>query len=106
MAPNLGVVHISPCSKEVVAEITGDPVWEERAAAAWRHGQQSISDGTLVLDGKAPRPRGSQDESEATAFGRGEDAPSQWLVAWPTAFRLETLRKWQTDDVSKYTRVL
>ena len=89
-----------------LAELTGNPVWRQRAAAAWRHGQQGISDGTLALDGKAPRPRGSQDESESTAFGPHEDAPSQWLVAWPTAFRLETLRRWQTRDVHQFTRVL
>ena len=89
-----------------LSELTGNPVWRQRAAAAWRHGQQGISDGTLVLDGKAPRPRGSQDESNSTAFGWHEDAPSQWLVAWPTAFRLETLRRWQAGDAHRFSRVL
>lgn len=89
-----------------LARLTGNPMWSERAAAIWRHGQQYISDGTYVLDGKAPRPRGSQDESNGTAFGGHEDAPSQWLVAWPTAFRLETLRAWQTLSVEEYTRVI
>ena len=74
-------------------EKTGYALWKERAEAVWFHGQQYISDGTYVLDGKAPRPRGAQDEAVSTAFGKWMDSPSQWLVAWPAAFRLETLRK-------------
>ncbi|MGN0745423.1 MAG: hypothetical protein ACI4ML_01975 [Aristaeellaceae bacterium] len=76
-----------------LAQYTGHAAWAERARAIWRHGQQGISDGTLVLDGKAPRPVGSQDESAGTAYGNEMNAPSQWLVAWPTAFRLEALRQ-------------
>ena len=90
-----------------LSEITGDVRWTERAAAAWRHGQQCISDGDYVLDGKAPRPRGAQDESSATGgFGWFDDAPSQWLVAWPTAFRLEVMRKWLDESGRHFTRVL
>lgn len=75
-----------------LSEYTGNAEWLERAHAIWVHGQQCISDGTLVVDGKLPRPRGSQDESAATAYGEKANATSQWLVAWPTAFRLEELR--------------
>ena len=89
-----------------LAELTGNPMWTQRAAAIWRHGQQVISDGTLVVDGKDPRPRGSQDEGGGSAFGQHADCLSQWLVAWPNAFRLETLRRWQTEDVHHYSRVL
>jgi len=99
-----GVFYINDLLE--LAQRTGNAMWIERAAGIWRHGQQYISDGTYVLDGKAPRPRGSQDEANSTAFGGYEDAPSQWLVAWPTAFRLETLRKWQTQSVEEYTRIL
>ena len=76
-----------------LCEKTGYSLWKERAEGIWFHGQQCISDGTYVLDGKAERPRGSQDEAVSTAFGKWMDSPSQWLVAWPAAFRLETLRK-------------
>lgn len=73
--------------------LTGNPEWKSRAREIWRHGQQCISDGDLVINGKDPRPRGSQDESvQLTISGWHENAPSEWLVAWPTAFRLEALR--------------
>ena len=75
-------------------EFTGDEQWRQRANGIWRHGQMCISDGTLVVDGKAPRPAGSQDESIAPSLSpHHENSPSQWLVAWPTAFRLEALRR-------------
>ena len=75
-------------------ELTGDEQWRQRANGIWRHGQMCISDGTLVVDGKAPRPAGSQDESIAPSLSpHHENSPSQWLVAWPTAFRLEALRR-------------
>jgi hypothetical protein len=76
-----------------LAQAVGNTQWHQRAGAIWRHGQLGISDGDLVLDGKAPRPIGSQDESCNYTYGYWEDSPTQWLVAWPTAFRLEALRK-------------
>ncbi len=76
-----------------LAGYTGDSAWEKRADAIWHHGMQCISDGDLVLGGKNPRPRGSQDESvQLTLSNWKENEPSEWLVAWPTAFRLEALR--------------
>lgn len=89
-----------------LSEVTGDGRWTERAAAAWRHGQQCISDGDYALDGKGPRPRGAQDESSATGFGWHDEEPSQWLVAWTTAFRLEVMRKWLDESGKHFTRVL
>ncbi|WP_138750811.1 hypothetical protein [Paenibacillus sinopodophylli] len=76
-----------------LAALTGHSQWHERAGAIWRHGQQGISDGDLRLDGKSPRPVGSQDESCNYTYGKSENTPTQWLVAWPAAFRLEALRK-------------
>lgn len=91
-----------------LAGLTGNPQWAERAAGIWRHGQMCISDGDYVLDGKASRPIGSQDESVSPGYGNGRwlDAPSQWLVAWPTAFRLESLREILPEDGARRGRLL
>lgn len=89
--------HIDPYALSFVipwlklAEITGDDVWRERALAAWANGCIGVSDGSLVVMGK-PRPAGSQDEGYLhTRWGNTFNV-SQWLVAWPTAFRLGALR--------------
>ncbi|MBQ4322729.1 MAG: hypothetical protein IJC19_02180, partial [Clostridia bacterium] len=80
-------------------EITGNKQWKERAVAFWCNACQGISDGTLFLN-KRLRPAGSQDEAIFhTRWGRHTSAPfglSQWLPAWPCAFRLENLR-WHED---------
>ena len=80
-------------------EITGYKQWRERAIAFWCNACQGISDGTLFLN-KRLRPTGSQDEAVFhTRWGRHTSKPfslSQWLPAWPCAFRLENLR-WQKD---------
>ena len=80
-------------------EITGNVQWKERAIAFWCNSNQGISDGTMVINGRL-RPAGSQDEAIChTRWGRsstGPFSPTQWLAAWPCAFRLENLR-WHTD---------
>ena len=83
-----------------LSELTGDSQWREKAVAIWRNGSQLVSDGTLKINGLV-RPAGSQNEAYfecAWGFG-GNDAYNKasqsindWLVAWPGAFRLETLR--------------
>ncbi len=74
-----------------LAELTGHEIWRQRALAAWANGTIGISDGTLEVLGKR-RPAGSQDEGFFhTRWGRPWEV-SEWLVAWPGAFRLETLR--------------
>ncbi len=89
-----------------LAELTGNEQWKQRANGIWRHGQMCISDGDLVIDGKDPRPRGSQDEStELTLSTHWENEPSQWLVAWPTAFRLEALRRVLWEDGDRFGRI-
>ena len=80
-------------------EITGYKQWRERAIAFWCNACQCISDGTMYVNGRI-RPAGAQDEAIFhTRWGRHGVAPfgpSQWLPAWPCAFRLESLR-WHTD---------
>ena len=78
-----------------LAEITGKKQWHERGMALWCAASQLISDGTLCIRGKV-RPAGSQDEAVfQTRWGRPllpPFNPSEWLVMWPCAFRMETLR--------------
>ena len=80
-------------------ETTGAIQWRERAQALWYGGNQCISDGTFVVNGRM-RPAGGQDEAIFhTRWGRAfvpPFMPSQWLPAWPCAFRLENLR-WCSD---------
>lgn len=80
-------------------ELTGFVQWRERAVAFWCNACQCISDGTQYINGRI-RPAGAQDEAIFhTRWGRhGVEpfGPSQWLPAWPCAFRLENLR-WHTD---------
>ena len=80
-------------------ELTGDIQWRERAQALWCNASQCVSDGTLVVNGRL-RPAGGQDEAIFhTRWGRSfvpPFMPSQWLPAWPCAFRLENLR-WCSD---------
>lgn len=78
-------------------ELTGNIQWKERAAAMWCAACQGISDGTMYVNGRL-RPAGSQDEAYFhTRWGRygvKPQYPSQWLPAWPCAFRLENLRRY------------
>ena len=80
-------------------EYTGFVQWREKAILFWCNACQCISDGALVVNGRI-RPAGAQDEAVFhTRWGRyGVPAfsPSQWLPAWPCAFRLENLR-WLKD---------
>ena len=80
-------------------ELTGNIQWRERAQALWYGANQCISDGTLVVNGRL-RPAGGQDEAIFhTRWGRSyvpPFMPSQWLPAWPCAFRRENLR-WCED---------
>jgi len=89
-----------------LSELTGDPQWKQKAVATWKNGCQLISDGTLEVNGLL-RPRGSQNEAYYEAdwnFANAADGQqgqrhriNQWLVAWPSAFRLETLRHLPAD---------
>ncbi len=76
-------------------EITGNIQWKERGLCLWYGGTRLISDGTLCISGRV-RPAGSQDEAVFhTRWGRPGLAPfnpSNWLVMWPCAFRMEVIR--------------
>lgn len=75
-----------------LAAITGNHLWKERGQAIWANGMIGVSDGNLMVLGKS-RPVGSQDEGFFhTRWGHPPFSTSEWLVAWPTAFRLEVLR--------------
>ncbi len=78
---------------------TGNPVWKERAAAAWAHTSTGVSDGSLRLNGKL-LPAGAQYEGFQHArtrrvFGNRQGFGTEWLCAWCTAFRLWTLQHWK-----------
>ena len=74
-----------------LAELTGNSQWAERAEAIFNNSTQMISDGTLKVHGKI-RPLGSQDEGMMhTRWGKEAYSVSQWLVAWPCAFRLQNM---------------
>lgn len=85
-----------------LTKLTGDSQWKEKAIAIWNNGCQLISDGTLVINGRV-RPVGSQNEAYLQSHWNWDAAPhfdriNSWLVAWPGAFRLETLRKLDAID--------
>ncbi|MBR5174576.1 MAG: hypothetical protein IKW89_01450 [Bacteroidales bacterium] len=80
-----------------LAELTGDSQWKEKALAIWKCGNQLVSDGTLTVNGHV-RPAGSQNEAYfecSWGFSSGDNGHriNNWLVAWPGAFRLETIRR-------------
>ena len=81
-----------------LAELTGNDVWRQKALAVWTNGCQLISDGSLEVNGLV-RPVGGQNEaffncSWGHSWGNSDKSRmNNWLVAWPGAFRLETLRK-------------
>jgi hypothetical protein len=83
-----------------LANLTRNGIWRERALAAWANGMSGVSNGDLMVLGKR-RPAGSQDEGFCNTRWLYPWSVSQWLVAWPTAFRLETLRlapNWRLFD--------
>jgi hypothetical protein len=89
--------HLDPYGVKFVnawlelAQLTGNPVWQQRARAIWTQGLHGVADGTTPLSG-ITWPAGAQNEAAfQTWFGTRNDL-SEWFVAWPTAFRLETLR--------------
>lgn len=75
-----------------LGEKTGQIRWIERAKAIWKNGCQHVSDGAMVIDGHV-RPKGSQDESFELSRQSVMGSASNWLVAWPGAFRMDIIRK-------------
>ncbi|GHU73193.1 hypothetical protein AGMMS49992_10990 [Clostridia bacterium] len=84
-----------------LAELTGKPIWKERARALWYNGLQMLSDGTLVINGRV-RPAGGQDESmRHTWWGKADKrcfVPSELLTVWQGIYRqvaLEKITDWE-----------
>ncbi|MBU0640337.1 MAG: hypothetical protein KKB50_15850 [Planctomycetes bacterium] len=90
--------HVDPYGVRFVpgylrlARLTGNRMWEKRARALWYNGMLGVSDGTLKLRG-VELPRGGQCEGYFQTRWGSQGNCSLWLVAWPTAFRLEVLRR-------------
>ncbi len=81
-----------------LAERTGDPIWKQKAIAIWYNAIQLVSDGSLEIHGRT-RPAGSQNEGYLHAAWSGRPGTvNDWLVAWPGALRLETLRRLEDWD--------
>ncbi len=77
-----------------LGEYTGNCEWKERARAIYTNATQMVSDGTQNVLGKT-RPAGGQDEGVLhTRWGWGHRpfSVTEWLVAWPTAFRLDLIQ--------------
>jgi len=79
-----------------LAELTGNPMWRERARALWYSGTKLLSDGTLVIRNRV-RPVGAQDESvRHTRWGRIDQRyfiPVEHCTTWQGVFRYETMRR-------------
>ena len=95
-----------------LSEYTKNPTWKQRAVSMWNVATAGISNGTLELMDRGPRPVGAQDETyNHTDWGyyyaatgnlderNPRGAGSQWLVAWPTALRLDILADAETRKV-------
>ncbi|MBN2445802.1 MAG: hypothetical protein JXO22_03705 [Phycisphaerae bacterium] len=95
--------HVDPYGVRFVpvylrlAELRNNSLWAKRARALWRNGMMGVSDGTLKLRGVV-LPRGGQCEGYFQTRWVSQGNCSLWLVAWPTAFRLEVLRRMKNWD--------
>jgi hypothetical protein len=75
-----------------LSKLKNDHSWAERAQTLWNQSMIGVSDGTFTSH-EIIWPEGAQNEASFnTWFGIRNDV-SVWFVAWPTAFRLEMLRK-------------
>ncbi len=89
-----------------LAEKTGQAQWKDKALAIWFNACQLVSDGSLKIHG-ITRPAGAQNEGFMhCAWQTGvPGGVNGWLVAWPGAFRLETLRRLEDWDVLRSENV-
>lgn len=90
-----------------LAKLTDDSQWSEKAEAIWRNCCQLVGNGSIKVNGYV-LPIGSQNDafygSTWLSRAQSEKVPpislknriNNRLIAWPCAFRLETLRK-QTE---------
>jgi hypothetical protein len=90
--------HLDPFGLAMVpewlklAKLTGHTIWKEKALAAWANANQVVANGTEDVHGVL-RPAGSQTEAYFQTRWAGKPGYfHDWMVLWPSAFRLETLR--------------
>jgi hypothetical protein len=90
--------HLDPFGLALVpdwlklAKLTGHAIWREKALAAWANANQVVANGTETVHGVV-RPAGSQTEAYFQTRWNGKPGYfADWMVLWPSAFRLETLR--------------
>jgi hypothetical protein len=90
--------HLDPFGLALVPEwlklskLTGNAIWREKALAAWANANQMVADGTQEVHGVV-RPAGGQTEAYFQTRWAGKPGYfADWLVLWPSAFRLETIR--------------
>ena len=90
--------HLDPFGLALVpewlklAKLTGNTIWKQKALAAWANANQVVADGKQEVHGVV-RPAGGQTEAYFQTRWSGKPGYfADWLVLWPSAFRLETLR--------------
>jgi hypothetical protein len=90
--------HLDPFGLALVPEwirlarLTGHTIWKEKALAAWANANQVVANGVDQVHGVV-RPAGAQTEAYfQTRWGGKPGYFADWMVLWPSAFRLETLR--------------
>jgi hypothetical protein len=90
--------HLDPFGLALVpewlklAKLTGNKIWREKALAAWANANQVVAGGSEKVHGVL-RPAGSQTEAYFQTRWSGKPGSfADWMVLWPSAFRLETLR--------------
>jgi hypothetical protein len=98
--------HLDPFGLAIVpewlklAQLTGQNIWREKALALWANGNQVVADGIREVHGVV-RPAGSQTEAYfQTRWGGKPGYFNDWIVLWPSAFRLETLRTIGLDGLN------
>ncbi|MGE4585428.1 MAG: hypothetical protein AB7C91_12335 [Sphaerochaeta sp.] len=78
-----------------LARYMGNSLWKRRALHIWHNVQQGIARRGVKIHGME-RPEGSQNEGNYNCrWGMRDRIPrgefNDWLVAWPSAFRLQSL---------------
>jgi hypothetical protein len=97
--------HLDPFGLALVPEwlklsrYTGQDIWRQKALAAWANANQVVASGQDVVHGVL-RPAGSQTEAYFETYWGGKPGYfADWLVLWPSAFRLEALRNMEESGI-------
>ncbi len=99
--------HLDPCGVVFVpewlklAKLTGHSIWNEKAMATWANGNQTVAGDNCIIH-NIHRPVGAQNEAFFQArWGGNPTQINDWLVLWPSAFRVETLRTIGLEGLGK-----